>query len=145
MEPEIELPCHGHTPQEYKNHLEEFGEYLKSDWKRWAVMQIKQAMMQGKTTIYLFNLGKKDWIKAKNIKNFWKKENILPPPDQKYYRKEENVLITNVWLRNVIDFLDDIGVQWFPVATQAIETLTMKYNQIHAIIKYPRSSKVKDS
>jgi hypothetical protein len=119
---------------QYRQHLEDFGKYLKSDWKRWSVMQIKQAMVQGKNTMYLFSMKGKDWKKAKNILNFWKD---IPENDLKYYHKETNVIITNEWLRTVIDYLSAIGMEWMPVATQSTESLTLNFNQIHAVIKYP--------
>lgn len=122
--------------EHYRNHLSEFGTYLKQDWKRWAVMQIKQAMIQGKSTLYLFTMKKKDWKHGKTVLNFWKK-NPISEQDQKYYHADSNVLITDRWLRTVIDFLTDIDLEWFPVATQNTETWTMNYNQIHAILKYP--------
>ena len=119
--------------EHYRQHIQDFGKYLKGDWKRWTVMQIKQAMVQGKTTMYLFTMKRKDWKKAKNILNFWKD---IPEKDIKYYHKQANVIITNDWLRSVIDYLNDIGMEWMPVATQSTESLTLNYNQIHAIIKY---------
>ena len=33
---------------QYRQHLEDFGKYLKSDWKRWSVMQIKPGNGSGK-------------------------------------------------------------------------------------------------
>lgn len=125
--------------EHYRVHLSEFGGYLKEDWKRWAVMQIKQAMVQGRNTLYLFTMKKKDWKTGKTVLNFWKK-NPIAIEDQKYYHTKTNVIITNKWLRSVIDFLTDIGLEWYPVATQNTETWTMNYNQIHGIIKYPTSS-----
>ena len=68
-------------------------------------MQIKQAMVQGKQTLNLFYIKKQDWKKAKNITNFWKP---IPQNDIKYYNAKTNIIITNDWLRSVIDFLDDI-------------------------------------
>ena len=120
--------------KQYRQHLEDFGKYLKNDWKRWSIMQIKQAMIQGQNSMYLFNMGKKDWKKAKNISNFWKP---IPEEDLKYYHKQTNVIVTSGWLRTVIDYLGDIDIEWMPVATQSTESLTLNFNQIHAIIKYP--------
>ena len=91
-------------------------------------------MVQGKNTMYLFSMKGKDWKKAKNILNFWKD---IPENDLKYYHKETNVIITNEWLRTVIDYLSAIGMEWMPVATQSTESLTLNFNQIHAVIKYP--------
>lgn len=119
---------------EYRQHLQQFGTYLKSDWKRWSIMQIKQAMIQGKITMHLFNMKKKDYKKAKNVLNFWKP---IPEEDIKYYHKKSNLIITNAWLRSVIDYLEDIGVGWIPFATQSTESLTLNFNQIHAKIIYP--------
>jgi len=120
----------------YRTQLTEFARYLRQDWKRWAFMQIKQAMIEGKHSLYLFNIQKNDWKKGKTILNFWKKD-AISIEDEKYYNPETNVLITNKWLRTVIDFLFDLGLEWMPVATQMYETLTINYNQIHVLIKYP--------
>ena len=124
-----------HNNEQYRIHLEEFGQYLQEDWKRWAMMQIKQSMVQGKQTIFLFTMKKKDWKHGKTAFNFWKKQ-FIPEEEMKYYNPKTNVLITNDWLRSVIDFLEDIGLGWYPVATQNTETLTLNYNQIHGIIHY---------
>lgn len=127
---------HHKTHEQYRIHLEQFREYLQEDWKRWAVMQIKQSMVQGQRTIFLFTMEKKDWKHGKTVFNLLKKK-IIPESDVKYYNEKTNVLITNKWLRSVIDFLEDIGLEWYPVATQNTETLVMNYNQIHGIIPYP--------
>ena len=122
--------------EKYRIHLQEFSKYLNEDWKRWAIMQIKQSMLQGRRTIYLFGLKKNDWKHGKTVLNFWKKK-FVSDKEIKYYNSKTNVFITNKWLRSVIDFLEDIGLGWRPVSTQNTETITLNYNQIHGEIHYP--------
>lgn len=122
--------------QIYREQLDDFIKYLRDDWKRWAIMQIKQAMLEGKTSLFLCNMKKTDWRKGKTLLNFWK-DNPVEPKDNKYYHEQTNVIITNKWIRKIIDFLTDVGAGWLPVASQKYETFTLNYNQLHILIKYP--------
>lgn len=124
--------------QQYKNHIIDFRKYLESDWKRWSVMQIKQAMVQGLRAIHLFDIKKKDYVYGKTIKNFWKK-NPVPESELKYYHEKTNILITGKWVKEVIDFITDIGMDWTPDSNERYESISVKYNKL--FIKIPYTSK----
>jgi hypothetical protein len=118
---------------EYRQELLDYGSCLLQDWRKWTVLQIKDAMLHGKKSMHIFDMKNGEWKKAKNFFNFWKK---VPDSELKYYHTETNVLIIDENLRKCIDFILDLGLEWFPYASQPFETVTLKYNQIHCTLKY---------
>ena len=90
--------------------LKKFYTDLRADWRNWALLQIKQAMISGKNTIAVCQLQSHMYKKTKHLFNFWKP---VPPSEVSYYDKYTNITITHPRTREIIDFVRSLGLQWF--------------------------------
>lgn len=90
--------------------LKKFYIDLRSDWKHWALLQIKQAMITGKNNLAVCRLHSKMYKRAKHLFNFWKP---IPLSDVPYYDRYTNIIITNTRSREIIDYVRSLGLQWF--------------------------------
>ena len=96
--------------EDQSTHLKKFYIDLRSDWKHWALLQIKQAMITGKNNLAICQLHSKMYKRAKHLFNFWKP---IPLSDMAYYDKYTNIIITNTRSREIIDYVRSLGLQWF--------------------------------
>ena len=113
------------TITEYKEHLSDFYNFLKSDWKRWCVMQIKQSMINGNNDIFLTCFKRSKWERRFNITK------KIPLNELKYFNKKKHVFIIDKWLRNIIDFVTEIGLEWYPNCTVEEDgNFAKKYNEL---------------
>ena len=132
-----EIPLSSDYPN-YKQHLVDFYAYLNKNHKRWLVYQIKYTMIQGRTEFRIAPLFRKQWIRYRNISNFWKSTSSMPEEQKKYYHKPTNVLITDKVLRNIIDFARELDLDWYPVESGTREFFAKEYNEIGAYINYSK-------
>lgn len=124
------------TPYKYhclvNNHseiLKNFWKFLKSDWRKWIVLQVKNAMLTGKTNIFISNLDNRMWKKGRTILNCCKR---MPDKDLRFYNKKHNILITEQSIRNIIEYLGDIGLKWFVVPEWTNSMVSNQYYSIYA-------------
>jgi hypothetical protein len=117
--------------QEYTNtetNLREYHNSLHNNWRRWFILQTKQTMLAGKKTIFVSVLYNKYYKKGKTLLNFWK-----PLPDDKYYDKNTNVYVTHQKTRELIDYIESIGLKWFVGIYWDVSTVfSVRYFTIHA-------------
>jgi len=115
------------SPEYYKNILDKFWTFLKSDWRRWVIIQIKNTMLIGKTTMYIANLENKMWKKGKTLLTGFK----LDPKQTEFYNKKYNIVITDPGMRNIITFLTSLGMTWYIVPEWTTAMVTNKYYSLY--------------
>ncbi len=113
--------------------LKQFYIDLRSDWRRWAVLQIKQAMITGKHTIPVTRLRNNMYKKTKTILNFWK---CVPDSEVSYYDKFTNITIIDPRTREIIDFARSLGLQWFVQVNYDDNLLSTQVLNLHITCYY---------
>lgn len=110
---------------EFKQQIVDYKNELYADKNKWLVEQIKYSILMGNFGLRLGIIPKSGYKKAKNLFNFWKEV------DSKYYFKDLNILITDQHIKNRIDYILGLGLNWFI----GIEwnTLTTFSEQLYAL------------
>jgi hypothetical protein len=111
--------------------LEEYYHSLHSNWKNWFLLQVKQTMLAGKKQIFVSVLYSKYYKKWKTPLNF------LKPTPEKYYDTATNVYVTHQKTRELIDYIESLGLNWFVgIYWDATTVFSIRYFTIHA--KWPK-------
>lgn len=114
----------------YKCELMKHFNFIREDWRRRIVLQIKQAMTAWKNNVDILIIKKQMYRKAKTIKNFWKPISL---EDQKYYHKPSGIIVVDRDVRIIIDFLVELGLRWSLKSTEWIDpTMTEQYDKLIA-------------